>query len=156
MQLSPDLLAELPNHPAETAPRIVQLGHKQARLAPPIGTLHARGGAPVVVELHLRAWAEAQPVKLLGLLVPESCAEALEGVVGAIEAVQYHQVQVDHHGVGDRAQLQLDVDVGPVRLTARVRKGWCRWGVAGTEVIGHAGAVCVVTSKSTTDGLPIA
>jgi len=98
----------------ETATRVAQRGHEQARLAPALGARHSRGRAFTVVHLHLLAGLEGQTVKLLRLLVTQLGRKALDRVVRSLKAVQVHQVLVNRHGVA--AQAQLRIDEGAIRL----------------------------------------
>lgn len=148
MQLGPDLLAGLPDHPAEAAPRVTQRGHEQTGFAPVLGAGHPGGSALTVVHLHLLAGSEREAVELLGRLVPKLGDEAFDGVVGVIEAVEIHQVLVDGHGVA--AQPQLGIDEGAVGRALgggqRPRDGdrsrWPRWSSLTGRDGGHPGAVC--------------
>jgi hypothetical protein len=119
VKLSPDLLAGLPHHPPEAAPRVAQRGHEQARLAVSVGARHPGGRAFAVVHLHLLAGGKAQAVELLGLLVAKLRAEAFDGVVRAVKAVLVHQVLVDGRGVAAQAQLGVDEDAMGVAFGQR-------------------------------------
>jgi hypothetical protein len=55
VQLGPHLLAGLPDHPAETAPRVAHCGDKQAWLLVAIGAGRQGRCAFAVIDLHLFA-----------------------------------------------------------------------------------------------------
>ena len=78
VQLGPNVLAGLPDHPAETAPRVAQCGDKQARLLVALCAGHQRGGTLAVIDLHLLAGKEGQAVKLLGLFVAKCTNKAFD------------------------------------------------------------------------------
>jgi len=93
-------------------------------------------------------------IEWLGLLVAQLGREAFDAVVGAIEAVQVHQVLVDGGGVA--AQAQLGVDEGAVRFAPggghrrrhRPASRWPGWSSLTGRVGGHPGAVCRVGGKA--------
>lgn len=108
MQFGPDLLAGLPDHAPEAAPRVAQRGHKQPGLAVTIGARHPGWRPFAVVHLHLLARQEREPVKPLGLLVPQLGHEALDRVVGTAKTVLVNQVLVDRHAIAPELELDLD------------------------------------------------
>ncbi len=92
VQLRPNLLAGLPDHPAETAPGVAHRGDKQARLLVAIASWYQGGCAFAVIDLHLLTGEKGQAVKLLGLFVAQLGDKAFDGVVGAGVAVRVDQV----------------------------------------------------------------
>jgi hypothetical protein len=108
VQFGPDLLAGVPDHAAEAAPRVAQRGHEQPGSAIALGAGHAGERAFAVVDLHLLGRREAQAVELLGLAHPYAGHEALDGVVAAGKAVGVDEILVDGRGVAAQAQLGFD------------------------------------------------
>src|SRR5207245_1720532 len=123
------LLAGAPHDAAKAPPGVAQRRHEQPWLAVASGARHARERALAVVDLHLFAGQELQPVELLRLALAQVAHEALDRAVLRGEAEPVDQVLVDGHGVAPQAQLRLDE--GAMRLARRDggrRRRWPGWG----------------------------
>ena len=148
VQPRPRLLAGAPHHPAKAVPGVAQRGHEQPRLAIPLGAGHARGRALAVVDLHLLAGHELQPVELLGLALAQLAHEAHHRAVAGGESELVDQVLVDRHGVASQPQLRLNEAAmrlarrGARRSDRRQRSRWAPWGNLRFRAGGHPGGIC--------------
>ncbi len=153
VQACPGLLAGLPDHLAETLARELERHHEQVRAAV-LAVGVQRGRALAVVDLRFLPGQELEHVEAFRCAALEARHEALHRVVGVGEAVQFHQVLVDAHGVAP--ELDLGLDPGPVRRTRRQRRRrWPGWGnllVPSFRAGGHPGGICPLVA---TDGLAI-
>src|SRR5207245_6729744 len=86
VKLSPDLLAGLPDHPPEAAPRIAQRHHEQARTTVPAALGIDRQRALAIVDLSLLAGEELKTIKLLGIAVSQRAHKPLDALVAGRKA----------------------------------------------------------------------
>lgn len=160
MELRPDLLAGLPNHPPEAAPRVAQRHHEQAGTTVAAALRINRRRALTIVDLGLLAREELKAIKLLGVGVPQPAHKPLDALVAGRKAKLIDQVLVNRL----RIPLQADLffDPRPMRFASRTGQaagdrrfrcpksrwsGWRNLAVHAHRAGGHfPGGICLRTS----------
>ena len=161
VKLSPDLLAGLPDHPPEAAPRIAQRHHEQARTTVPAALgIDRQRALAIVVDLSLLAGEELKTIKLLGIAVSQRAHKPLDALVAGRKAKLIDQVLVNRL----RISLQADLffDPRPMHFAGRAgqaagdrrsrhpKSRWSGWGnlvLRACRAGGHfPGGICLRTS----------
>lgn len=111
MELRPDLLAGLPDHPPEAAPRVAQRHHEQTGTAVPAAPGINRHSAPAIVDLGLLAGEELKLIKLLGIAVSQRAHKPLDALVAGRKAKLIDQILVDRLRIPLQADLFFDPSI---------------------------------------------
>jgi len=108
VKLRPDLLAGLPDHPPEAAPRIAQRHHEQAGTTVPAALGIDRQRALAIVDLSLLAGEELKTIKLLGIALSQRAHKPLDALVAGRKAKPIDQVLVNRLRISLQADLFFD------------------------------------------------
>lgn len=82
----PDLLAGLPDHSPEAAPRIAQCHHEQAGTTVPAALGIDRQRALAIVDQSLLSGEELNTIKLLGIVVSQRAHKSLAALIAGRKA----------------------------------------------------------------------
>lgn len=107
VELRPDLLARLPDHPPEAPPRVAQRHHEQAGTTVPPTLRINRRRALATVDLSFLAGEELKAIKLLGIGVPQRAHKPLDALVAGRKAKSIDQVLVNRLCIPLQADLFL-------------------------------------------------
>lgn len=108
VELRPDLLARLPDHPPEAAPRVAQRHHEEAGTTVPPALRINRRRTLAIVDLSLLAREELKAIKLLGVGVPQRAHKPLDALVAGRKAKLIDQVLVNRLCIPLQADLFFD------------------------------------------------
>lgn len=115
VELCPGLLARLPDHPPEAAPRVAQRHHKQARSAVATALWITGQRAFAIIDLRFLARGKLETVKLFGIDVAQGAHKTLDALVAGSEAELVNEILVDRLRIP--FQTGLLFDPFPMRFT---------------------------------------